>query len=89
MGAYVCEGVAAVRRDAHDVYLVDYRLGTRSGIDLLADARGCRGPIILLTGAGDRAINEAAMRAGAADYLERTRLDPSLLERSIQVRART
>ena len=40
------EGVAAVRRDAHDVYLVDYRLGTRSGIDLLADARGCRGPII-------------------------------------------
>jgi PAS domain S-box-containing protein len=78
------EGVAAVRRDAHDVYLVDYRLGTRSGIDLLADARGCRGPIILLTGAGDRAIDEAAMRAGAADYLERTRLDPSLLERSIR-----
>jgi PAS domain S-box-containing protein len=78
------EGAAAIRRDAHDVYLVDYRLGTRSGIDLFADARRCRGPIILLTGDGDRAIDEAAMRAGAADYLERTRLDPSLLERSIR-----
>ena len=78
------EGAAAIRRDAYDVYLVDYRLGERSGIDLVADARHCRGPIILLTGEGDRAIDEAAMRAGADDYLERTRLDPPLLERSIR-----
>jgi two-component system, LuxR family, sensor kinase FixL len=78
------EGAGAIRRDAYDVYLVDYRLGRRSGIELFADARRCRGPIILLTGGGDRAIDEAAMHAGAADYLERTRLDPSLLERSIR-----
>jgi PAS domain S-box-containing protein len=78
------EGAAALRLDGHDVYLIDYRIGVRSGIDLLTEARGCRGPIILLTGDGDRAIDEAAMRAGAADYLEKARLDPSLLERSIR-----
>ncbi|MEN6484966.1 MAG: hypothetical protein ABFD98_08800, partial [Syntrophobacteraceae bacterium] len=32
------EGLKAVERDEHDVYLVDYRLGHRSGLELLNDA---------------------------------------------------
>jgi signal transduction histidine kinase len=73
-------------RDRHDVYLLDYRLGQRTGVDLMREAveRGCAGPIILLTGQGDRATDMEAMKAGAADYLIKGQLDAPLLERSIR-----
>jgi signal transduction histidine kinase len=75
-----------VCRKEHDVYLVDYRLGSRTGLDLLADvaARSKSGPFILLTGQSMFEIDMAAMEQGAADYLEKARLDPTLLERSIR-----
>src|ERR1043166_2101616 len=53
-----------IEADQHDVYLVDYRLGKYSGLDLLraAVARGCQSPIILLTGLGDH-VGESEPRA--------------------------
>ncbi len=42
------------------------------------------GAIIVLTGHGKRAIDLGAMQAGAADFLEKSRLDATLLERSIR-----
>src|SRR4051812_36758570 len=56
-------------RNQHDVYLLDYRLNGHNGLDLLrkAKAQGCRGPIILLTGQGERNVDLAATQAGAAD----------------------
>jgi signal transduction histidine kinase len=73
-------------RNAYDVYLLDYRLGRRDGLELLQEARrrGCSGPIILLTGKGQRELDVVAMQTGAADYLEKNRLDATLLERSIR-----
>ncbi|BAZ49715.1 multi-sensor hybrid histidine kinase [Nostoc sp. NIES-4103] len=70
----------------HDIYLVDYRLGIYNGLELLREAiaQGCSAPIILLTGQGDREIDLEAMRAGAADYLEKSQLTAPLLERSIR-----
>ncbi|MCC5638866.1 response regulator [Nostoc sp. CHAB 5844] len=70
----------------HDVYLVDYRLGIHNGLELLREAiaNGCSAPIILLTGQGDREIDLEAMKAGAADYLEKSQLTAPLLERSIR-----
>jgi PAS domain S-box-containing protein len=80
------EGLEAVVRNEHDVCLVDYRLGAQTGIDLLRAAleRGCQMPIILLTGQGEHEVDLEAMKAGAADYLIKGRLDASLLERSIR-----
>src|SRR5438445_42118 len=45
-------GLEAIDRAAHDVYLLDYRLGPHNGLELLREAvaRGCRAPIILITG---------------------------------------
>lgn len=79
-------GLEAIARGAHDVYLVDNRLGARSGLDLLREARahGTRAPLILLTGQDDRAIDEAAMEAGAADYLPKDGLSAAILERTIR-----
>ena len=80
------DGLEAIRRCEHDVYLIDYRLGAQTGLDLLREAqeKGCFGPMILLTGQGELEVDQAAMRARAADYLEKSRLDPTLLERSIR-----
>ncbi len=79
-------GRAALRQDRHDVYLFDYRLGGHTGLELLAEAvaRGCKAPVILLTGQGEREIDIEAMKAGAADYLSKGKIDAALLERSIR-----
>lgn len=79
-------GLEGIRTDQHDVYLVDYRLGKDSGLQLLREAitYGCQAPIILLTGLGDHKVDIEAMKAGAADYLVKGQFDAPLLERSIR-----
>jgi PAS domain S-box-containing protein len=76
----------AMAGNAHDVYLLDYQLGRFNGLEVLSEAvtRGCKAPIILLTGQGQREIDIEAMRAGAADYLTKGQIDAALLERSIR-----
>src|SRR5262245_51302054 len=57
------EGLAAIRRDDYDVYLLDYMLGDRNGLELLQEAiaGGCRAPIIFITGMGNPDVDRAAM----------------------------
>ena len=80
------EALVAIGGEEHDVCLLDYRLGGRSGLDLLraASERGHKTPMILLTGRGDRELDLEAMQAGAADYLVKGQIDAPLLERSIR-----
>ena len=68
------------------LYFVDYRLGAKTGIDLLAEAMkmNCEEPIILLTGKGNSAIDKQAMQMGAVDYLIKSELTSEKLERSIR-----
>ena len=65
------DALQAVMHSRHELYLVDYHLGSRTGLDLLRDAIaiGCKAPIVLLTGQGDHQVDIEAMKAGAADYL--------------------
>jgi len=79
-------GLERIAQRQYDVCLIDYRLGDRDGLELIREslARGCRVPMILLTGQGDLAIDMKAMEAGAVDYLEKGRVDLALLERSIR-----
>lgn len=80
------EALEKIAARTHDVYLIDYRLGSRTGFDLIREAhhRGNRGPMILLTGFNDRDADREAMRLGAADYLEKSEISTYLLERSIR-----
>ena len=80
------DALEAISRNEHNVYLIDYYLGERNGLELLRDVLtlGCRAPIILLTGQGDQAVDIEAMKAGAADYLAKSQINASLLERSIR-----
>lgn len=79
-------GLRSLTGSSHEVCLLDYRLGQRTGLELLREAiaGGCRTPIILLTGQSDRDVDIEAMKAGAADYLVKGQFGASLLERSIR-----
>ena len=79
-------GLEVLRLERHDACLLDYRLGARTGLELLqqAVAQGCRTPIIMLTGQSDHEVDLQAMKAGAADFLDKDRLDASRLERSLR-----
>ena len=81
------EGLEAIKKQEHDVYLVDYRLGMESGLDLIREATafGVQAPIIVLTGAANPIIDLEATKIGAADFLVKDdRLDHINLERSIR-----
>ncbi len=79
-------GLEAICAGEHDLYLFDYQLGEKTGLDLLAEARckGCAGAVVLLTGQVVHEIDLAAMQGGAADFLDKSRLDATLLERSLR-----
>jgi two-component system, cell cycle sensor histidine kinase and response regulator CckA len=79
-------GLAAVWRAEHDICLLDYRLGERTGLELLRESQTFNGrpPMILLTGQGDHEIDIEAMKAGAADYLIKSQLNTDTLDRAIR-----
>jgi two-component system sensor histidine kinase/response regulator len=79
-------GLEAIIRSDHDICLLDYRLGERNGLELLREAvaKGCKTPLILLTGQGDREVDLEAARAGASDYIIKGQITAPLLERSIR-----
>jgi signal transduction histidine kinase len=83
----------ASREGQYDVCLVDYRLGPDNGIELVREliANGHDMPAILLTGQGDHEVDVEAAQAGAADYLIKGEINPTLLERTIRyaIRAHT
>ncbi len=80
------EGLDAICRATHDVYLLDFRLGEKTGIELLREAKGRGGSaaVILLTGQGQSRTDLEALDAGAGDYLEKAGLTPELLDRAIR-----
>lgn len=73
-------------KNNYDVYLIDFRLGSGLGTDLIKTSydNGFRKPSILLTGQGSHAVDIAAMEAGAYDYINKEGLNPHILDRSIR-----
>ncbi|MGN7820107.1 ATP-binding protein [Chitinophaga sp. 22536] len=80
------EALGIIETRSHDLYLVDYRLGAHTGIDVLHHFRnlGYKAPVILFTGKGDYHIDKEAMQAGAADYLVKSEITAVGLERAIR-----
>jgi PAS domain S-box-containing protein len=80
------DALQTIARKEYDLYFVDYRLGAKTGIDLLKEACdiSCEEPIILLTGKGNSAIDKQAMEMGAVDYLIKSELTTEKLERCIR-----
>ncbi len=80
------QALEAIDAQSHDVYLIDYRLGARTGLDLVRKGFASRplAPVLMLTGEPDYTIDLEATAAGVTDYLLKHELDPLSLERSIR-----
>jgi signal transduction histidine kinase len=85
VAATAAAGLERIKACQHDIYLVDQRLPDGTGLDLIRAAKdlGTDKPFILMTGYGSGALDEAALREGAADYVEK-HLVGAHLERSIR-----
>jgi diguanylate cyclase (GGDEF)-like protein/PAS domain S-box-containing protein len=79
-------GLLAIGEQRHDVYLIDYRLGPRTGLELVRQgfAGRRRAPVIILTGETDYEIDLEATTLGVTDFLVKQELDQSGLERSLR-----
>jgi diguanylate cyclase (GGDEF)-like protein/PAS domain S-box-containing protein len=80
------QALATMRALRHDVYLIDYRLGSRTGFDLIRSAfPSLPGvPVIMLTGHGDYETDLEATGLGITDFLVKQQIDARSLERSIR-----
>lgn len=75
-----------LRQGGVDIVLCDYVMGSVTGIDFIKAARadGIDVPIILLTGMAAGSADQAALEAGASDFISKTNLTPEILDRAIR-----
>ncbi len=78
--------LAQIREQGHDVYLVDYRLGEHTGLDLIREGFASRpaAPVIMLSGQPSAAIGLEATALGVAEFLTKQELRSEELERAIR-----
>jgi diguanylate cyclase (GGDEF)-like protein/PAS domain S-box-containing protein len=80
------EALVAIGEQRHDVYLIDYQLGERTGLDLVRRAftPGSLAPVLILTDEANYEIDLEATAAGVTDFLLKADLAPLSLERTIR-----
>lgn len=80
------EGLEKINAREYDIYFIDYRLGSHTGLELLQeiDQSEFYDPVVLLTGKGNKDIDIQAMEYGATDYLIKSELTTEKLERCIR-----
>jgi two-component system sensor histidine kinase/response regulator len=68
-----------------DCVFLDYGLPDGDGLSLVQNVReaGLKVPLIVLTGQGDEQIAVELMKAGASDYIAKSKLSPKSLSRSM------
>ncbi len=75
-----------IQSDKYDLYIVDYLLGPYSGLEVCAFIKQTVtiSPTILLTGKGDKNVDNKASEIGVNDYLVKREITATELERSIR-----
>ncbi|MCC6073986.1 putative bifunctional diguanylate cyclase/phosphodiesterase [Pseudomonas sp. GCM10022188] len=79
-------GLNAIDNPSHDLYLIDYRLGDESGLDLIRHAadHNLAQPLILLSSVQEVDLGVQAITLGASDHLLKGEFDGRQLGRSIR-----
>ncbi len=80
------EAAEILRQGGVDVVLCDYVMGSVTGIDFITAARaeGIDVPIILLTGMAAGSADQAALEAGASDFISKTNMTSEVIDRAIR-----
>jgi len=79
------EGLEQIKSHHHDIGLLDYQLGSRTGLELLQEAKshGLHLPLIMLTGQGNESLVMDALELGAIDYIPKRIISSESLQRAI------
>lgn len=77
--------IAQVDQQPFDCIFVDYRLPDSDGLTLVKQLRdqGLKTPLIALTGQGDDQVAVELMKAGASDYLSKSRINSGRLVQTL------
>lgn len=69
-----------------DCAFIDYRLPDGDGLNLVKEIRsfGVKVPLVVLTGQGDEQTAVDIMKAGASDYISKSKVSPESLSRSLR-----
>jgi diguanylate cyclase (GGDEF)-like protein/PAS domain S-box-containing protein len=80
------DALVAIAEQRHDVYLIDYRLGEKTGLQLVREAFASRprAPVIMVTGQATYEIDLEASALGVTDFVVKQELSSVGLERSIR-----
>lgn len=80
------DALLQLETNIHDICLMDYRLGAYTGIDVLKEAQklGSVVPVIMLTGQSNEELDQAALDAGAVDFLVKGDISNTRFTRAIR-----
>ena len=80
------DGLREVLKRKHDLYFIDYELAGENGLDLIktAQVNDHTGPFIILSGSDDQSVYDQAVKAGVYEYVLKTELSSSMLDRAIK-----
>jgi signal transduction histidine kinase len=85
--ADTCAGaISTLKTQPFDCIFLDYRLPDQDGLALVQTIRaeGILSPLIVLTGQGDEQIAVDLMKAGASDYLAKSKISPGRLAQMLR-----
>jgi two-component system cell cycle sensor histidine kinase/response regulator CckA len=82
----VAEAWSHVSTGALDVILLDYRLGPEDGLEFLSAirSRGVQTPVVVMTGWSGEDVVVRAMKAGATDYVSKSKLHEGRLGAAVR-----
>jgi signal transduction histidine kinase len=85
------EAIALLETATFDCIFLDYGLPDQTGLALVQAIRqiGITQPLVALTGQGDEQIAVELMKAGAIDYLTKSRISPDTLAQTLRNAVRT
>ncbi|BFT30014.1 hypothetical protein D210916BOD24_11900 [Alteromonas sp. D210916BOD_24] len=80
------DAVGALKNQSFDLCLLDYLLGAENALDVLSVLKQNQFnlPVVILTGQSDVTVDEMVMRAGAADYLQKSEIESPRFMRTIR-----
>lgn len=78
--------IATLKNSTFDCVFLDYRLPDKDGLSLIQEIRSAKieVPLVVLTDQGDEQIAVELMKAGATDYLSKSRLSSETLARVLR-----
>ena len=80
------QAIAAVKNNNFDCIFLDYYLPDDNGLFLVKQLQsmGITVPTVVLTGQGDEQIAVELMKAGAYDYISKSRISPETLQQALR-----